>query len=122
MRTVHYTCMSTVSLQKVTIAVGVQGQGTQMTTKLSFLSCCNAWEKHRILRRRARSRMTLVQDCKGRSHISPSLDNLKVNEPILRPFTIAMAEAGRISKPLKLIKEALVRFYSGEGEEMEETA
>ncbi|CAE7180797.1 unnamed protein product [Symbiodinium microadriaticum] len=71
--------------------------------------------------RRARSRMTLVQDCKGRSHISPSLDNLKVNEPILRPFTIAMAEAGRISKPLKLIKEALVRFYSGEGEEMEET-
>ena len=63
----------------------------------------------------------LVQDSKGRSHISPTLENLKLNEPILRPLTTAMAEAGRISKPLSSIKEALVKFYDGENEEMQET-
>ena len=64
--------------------------------------------------------MTLVQDYKGRSHISPSLDNLKFNEPVLRPFTRAMAEAGRIHKPLRMIKAAVEKFYSREIDEIDE--
>ena len=89
---------------------------------LSFLSCCKAWENHRVLRKRARARMMLVQDTKSRSHVSPTLANLKLNAPVLKPLTAAMAEYGRISKPVKLVKEALQKFYDGETEGiMEET-
>ena len=88
---------------------------------LSFISCATSWEKHRVLRKRARARMMLVQDTKNRSHVSPTLANLKFNAPVLKPFTEAMANYGKISKPVHLIKEALRKFYSRENEEMEET-
>ncbi|CAE7299193.1 unnamed protein product [Symbiodinium sp. CCMP2456] len=60
--------------------------------------------------------MMLVQDEKGRAHVAPSLENIKYNACLLRPFTRVMAETGRIRKPIHLIKEALSKFYKREGQ------
>ncbi|CAE7211691.1 unnamed protein product [Symbiodinium necroappetens] len=65
--------------------------------------------------------MTLVQDTKERSYVAPTLCNLKYNVPILKPLTEEMARAGRISKPIHLIKTALHKFYDMQSEEMQET-
>ncbi|CAE7346436.1 unnamed protein product [Symbiodinium necroappetens] len=88
--------------------------------QLSFLSCCAEWEKHRVLRKRARSRSMLVIDCKNRNYISPTLTNMKLNHVVLKPFTEAMAKFGRISKPIALIKEAVREFYDSESQPVEE--
>ena len=72
------------------------------------------------MRKRARSRSALLIDCKNRNHISPSLENMKLNHVILKPFTEAMAKYGRISKPIALIKEVVRAFYDSEKEPVEE--
>ena len=82
--------------------------------KLSFLQCAKAWEQHRSLRKRARQRNVLLLDSRGRRHVCPSLENVKLNASIIRPLTRKMAETGRIRKPIILIKEAVRKFYDME--------
>ena len=106
--------------QRDLFAVGVQGHSCCTMAQLSFLSCCAEWEKHRVLRKRARSRSVLVIDCKNRNYISPTLTNMKLNHVVLKPFTEAMAKFGRISKPIALIKEAVREFYDSESQPVEE--
>ncbi|CAE7318545.1 unnamed protein product [Symbiodinium sp. CCMP2592] len=97
------------------VAVGVQDLDPfLLTSMLSFDSCVKDWEKHRSLRKRARSRSVLLVDSKGRSHVSPTLSNMKLNASLLRPFTRRMAECGRIRKPVNLIKEVCRTFYDSE--------
>ena len=100
---------------EIMVAVGVQDLDPLLPTgMLCFNPCVRDWEKHRSLRKRARSRSVLLVDSKRRSHISPTLSNMKLNISLLRPFTRRMAECGRIRKPVHLIKEACRCFYDSE--------
>lgn len=97
------------------LAVGVQDAiSLILMAKFSFLECAKAWEQHRSLRKRAQGRNILLVDSKGRRHICPSLDNIKLNASVLRPMTRKMAESGRIRKTIVLIKEVVRKFYDNE--------
>ena len=84
--------------------------------EFSFMGCVKRWDQHQFLRHRARDLEILIVDHKNRKRkmIVPSLANLKLNEPVLRPFTLEMVEFGRVAKPVALIKAALRAFYCQE--------
>ena len=89
----------------------------------SFLECVDMWDGYPNLRRRARSMQMFVQDTKRRKHVSPTLENMILNEPVIRPLTRVMAKHGRIQKSADLLREAVYTFYhkqteTGEVEDM----
>ena len=87
-----------------------------MLMPCSFLSCVDVWDGYPKLRRRARLREMLVQDCRGRKHVSPTLANILHNEHVLRPITQHMASTGHILKTKRLLHEAVWHFYCSQTE------
>ena len=77
----------------------------------SLMECAEDWEHHVYLRKRGRSQQVLVQDCKSKKNVLPTLKNIRYNADVLRPLTQKMASQGIISSSVKFLKPALKLFY-----------
>ena len=75
------------------------------------MECAEDWEHHVYLRKRGRSQQVLVQDCKSKKNVLPTLKNIRYNADVLRPLTQKMASQGIISSSVKFLKPALKLFY-----------